>query len=73
MTVGLGLAVPSHFFLVAALYQRKVRHGHVKNALKMLYFSYALLIIYHGIIFGGASTNGIKILLEKKILRKITK
>jgi hypothetical protein len=39
-----------------------------KNALRMLYFSYAHSIISYGIIFWGASTNSIKIFrLQKKI------
>jgi len=45
-----------------------------KNALKMLYFSYAHSIISYGIIFWGNSTNSIKIFrLQKKIIRIMTK
>ena len=45
-----------------------------KNALKMLYFSYAHSVISYGIIFWGNSTNSIKIFrLQKKIIRIMTK
>jgi len=45
-----------------------------KNALRMLYFSYAHTIISHGIIFWGNSSNSIKIFRQqKKILRIWTK
>ena len=45
-----------------------------KNALKMLYFSYAHSVISYGIIFGGNSTNSIKIFrLQKKMIRIMTK
>jgi hypothetical protein len=45
-----------------------------RNALKMLYFSYAHSFISYGIIFWGTSTNSIKIFrLQKRILRIMTK
>jgi len=45
-----------------------------KNALRMLYFSYAHSIISYGIIFWGNSGNSIKIFRQqKKILRILSK
>ena len=43
-----------------------------KNAIRMLYFSYAHSVISYGIIFWGNSSNSIKIFKQKKILRIMT-